>query len=64
MGGSPYDIYVVEHVEAMKAENARLNAMVGELSAENAELSRKLDRFRRAAAYGDDYEWTNKDWRL
>lgn len=61
MAGSPYDIYVVEHVEAMKAENARLNAMVEQLSAENAELCRRLDRFRRAAAYGDDYEWLNGD---
>ena len=58
---SPYDIYVTAHVDAMKAENAKLATQVRELVAENAELCRKLDRFRRAAAYGDDYEWLNGD---
>ena len=56
---SAYDIYVVAHVEAMKAENRELRRRWEEAVAENAELNRRLDRHRRAAAYADDLEWTN-----
>lgn len=59
-GPGEYDIYVVAHVEAMKAENAELWRRWQEVVAENAELSSRLDRFRRAAAYADDLEWTNE----
>lgn len=44
------DIYLVDEVERMKRENARLRRRVAELVRENAGLSEALDRHRRAGA--------------
>ena len=55
-----YDIYIVEHVDAMKAENAELRRRLRDLVHENALLNERLSRHERAACYGDDLEWTNE----
>lgn len=44
------DIYLVDEVERMKRENARLRDRVAELVHENAGLSEALDRHRRGEA--------------
>ena len=45
-----YDIYMVAHVEELKAERASLERRVRELVRENAELSMLLERERRRSA--------------
>ena len=54
---SPYDIYDSRQVDAMKAENADLWRRYEQVVRENAELSERLDRYRRARAH--DYGWKN-----
>ena len=56
-----YDIYVVAHVDAMKAENADLWRRYESVVRENAELSERLNRYERRAAYRrDECDWMNE----
>lgn len=48
---SPYDIYIVAHVDELKAELVAKDARIRELVRENALLNERLDRHRRAACY-------------
>lgn len=53
-----YDIYVVDDVEDLKAENARLRERVRQLVGENAELAARVDEQRRRRAYEEkDWKW-------
>lgn len=58
MASSDYDIYIVADVDALKRDYAELWALYEAVVHENADLSAKLDRHRRAAAYDEkDYTW-------
>ena len=58
MASSDYDIYIVADVDALKRDYAELWALYETVVHENADLSARLDRCRRAAAYVEkDYTW-------
>jgi len=55
-----YAVYQRGDVAALKERCRRLKAEREELIHENAKLNERLNRYERAACYGDDLEWTNE----
>jgi hypothetical protein len=55
-----YAVYQKGDVAALKERCRRLNAEREKLIHENALLNERLNRYERAACYGDDLEWTNE----
>jgi len=55
-----YAVYAKGDIAALKEHCRKLRADFKAVVRENALLQEKLNRYERAACYGDDLEWTNE----